>query len=138
MRFMMLMIPKGYEDAGPGSAPSAEAVAAMTKYNESLRSAGMLLALDGLHPPSTGARVSFAGGKTSVARGPFPGTKETVGGYWILRAHSMEEAIDWAKRCPVIGDAVIEIRQIQEMSDFPEAVQKAASGFEGPRSGSGG
>jgi hypothetical protein len=80
MRFMMLMIPKGYEKAEPGAMPSAEAVSAMMKYNESLQKAGVLLALDGLHPPSEGARVSFAGGKPLVTDGPFAETKEVVGG----------------------------------------------------------
>ena len=76
MRFMMLMIPKGYEKALPGTMPDAKAVAAMMKYNESLQKAGVLLALDGLHPPSMGARVSFSGGKPKVTDGPFSETKE--------------------------------------------------------------
>jgi hypothetical protein len=80
MRFMMLMIPKGYEKAEPGAMPDAKAVAAMMAYNESLQKAGVLLALDGLHPPSTGARVSFSGGKPKVTDGPFPEAKEAVGG----------------------------------------------------------
>src|SRR4051794_8422131 len=82
MRFMMLMIPKGYENAEPGTMPSAEAVAAMMKYNEALRQAGVLLALDGLHPPSTGVRVTFSGGKPKVTDGPFAEVKEVLGGYW--------------------------------------------------------
>src|SRR5450631_1803945 len=85
MRFMMLMIPKGYEKAEPGAMPSAEAVAAMMKYNESLQKAGVLLALDGLHPPSMGARVTFAGGKAKVTDGPFTEAKEVVGGYWMIQ-----------------------------------------------------
>lgn len=129
MRFMMLMIPKGYESAAPGTAPDAKAVEAMMKYNESLQKAGVLLALDGLHPPSMGARVSFPGGKAKVTDGPFAEAKEVVGGYWMIQVRSKEEAIEWAKRCPASENEVIEIRQVQEMSDFPDDVQKAAEGF---------
>ena len=130
MRFMMLMIPKGYEQAAPGTVPDAQAVAAMMKYNEALQKAGVLLALDGLHPPSMGARVSFAGGKPKVVDGPFAEAKEVLGGYWMIDVKSKEEAIEWAKRCPASENEVIEIRQVQEMSDFPPDVQKAAAGFE--------
>ena len=129
MRFMMLMIPKGYESAKPGTVPDAKAVAAMMKYNESLQKAGVLLALDGLHPPSTGARVSFAGGKPKVTDGPFAEVKEVVGGYWMIQVKSREEAIEWASRCPGSENEVIEVRQVQEMSDFPADVREAASGF---------
>jgi hypothetical protein len=130
MRFMMLMIPKGYESASPGTVPDAKSVEAMMKYNESLQKAGILLALDGLHPPSMGARVSFEGGKPKVSDGPFAEAKEVVGGYWMIQVKSREEAIEWAKRCPGGPNEVIEIRQVQEMSDFPPDVQKAAAGFE--------
>jgi hypothetical protein len=126
---MMLMIPKGYESAAPGAMPDAKAVAAMMKYNEDLQNAGVLLALDGLHPPSMGARVSFAGGKPLVTDGPFAEAKEVLGGYWMIDVASREEAIAWAKRCPASANEVIEIRQVQEMSDFPEDVQEAAAGF---------
>src|SRR5436309_7206524 len=85
MRFMMLMIPKGYEKAAPGTMPDAKAVAAMMKYNEDLQKAGVLLTLDGLHPPSMGARVSFSGGKPKVTDGPFIEAKEVVGGYWMIQ-----------------------------------------------------
>jgi hypothetical protein len=130
MRFMMLMIPKGYESAEPGAVPDAKAVAAMMKYNEDLQKAGVLLALDGLHPPSMGARVSFAGGKPVVTDGPFAEAKEVLGGYWMIEVGSKEEAIAWAKRCPCSANEVIEIRQVQEMEDFPADVQEAAAGFE--------
>ena len=130
MRFMMLMIPKGYETAKPGTMPDAKAVEAMMKYNESLQKAGVLLALDGLHPPSMGARVSFEGGKPRVTDGPFAEAKEVVGGYWMIQVKSRDEAIEWAKRCPGSPNEVIEIRQVQEMSDFPEDVKKAAAGFD--------
>ena len=129
MRFMMLMIPKGYEQAKPGTMPDAKAVAAMMKYNEELQKAGVLLALEGLHPPSMGARVSFAGGKPKVTDGPFAEAKEVVGGYWMIQAKSREEAIEWASRCPAFDNEIIEIRQVQEMSDFSPEVQKAAAGF---------
>jgi hypothetical protein len=125
----MLMIPKGYESAEPGAIPDAAAVAAMMRYNEDLQKAGVLLALDGLHPPSMGARVSFAGGKPLVTDGPFAEAKEVLGGYWMVEVASKEEAIAWAKRCPASENEVIEIRQVQEMSDFPEDVQEAAAGF---------
>ncbi len=88
MRFMMLMIPKGYEKAAPGTMPDAKAVAAMMKYNESLQKAGVLLALDGLHPPSMGARISFSGGKPKVTDGPFTEAKEILGGYWMIQVKS--------------------------------------------------
>src|SRR6187397_2734740 len=135
MRFMMLVIPKGYENARPGSAPDAKAVEKMMKYNESLQKAGVLLALDGLHPPSTGARVTFAGGKPVVTDGPFAESKEVLGGYWMIEVNSRQEAIEWAKKCPGSENCVIEIRQVQEMEDFPPDVQKAAKGFAEMRSG---
>ena len=129
MRFMMLMIPKGYEKATPGTMPDAKGVEAMMKYNESLQKAGVLLALDGLHPPSMGARVSFASGKPKVTDGPYTETKEVLGGYWMIRVKSKEEAVEWAKRCPASDNEVIEIRQVQEFSDFPADVKKAAAGL---------
>lgn len=129
MRFMLLMIPKGYEKAAPGTMPSAEAVAAMMKFNESLQKAGVLLDLQGLHPLSMGARVSFAGGKALVTDGPFVETHEVLGGYWMIQVNSKAEAIEWASRCPASANEVIEVRQVQEMADFPADVQQAASGF---------
>jgi hypothetical protein len=129
MRFMMLMIPKGYETAAPGTMPDAAAVAAMMKYNEALQEAGVLVSLEGLHPPSMGARVSFRGGKPQVVDGPFAEAKEVLGGYWMINVKSRQEAIEWASRCPAGDNEVIEIRQVQEMSDFPPDVQEAAQGF---------
>src|SRR5437763_10762986 len=129
MRFMMLMIPGGYESAAPGTVPSAEAVSAMMKYNEALKDAGVLITLDGLHPPSMGARVSFEGGKPIVTDGPFAESKEVLGGYWMIEVASRAEAIEWAKKCPASANEIIEIRQVQEMADFPPDVQKAAAGF---------
>jgi hypothetical protein len=129
MRFMMLMIPGGYAAAAPDAMPSAEAVAAMMKYNTALKEAGVLITLDGLHPPSGGARVSFAGGKPVVTDGPFTESKEVLGGYWMIDVKSKEEAVAWAKRCPASPIDIIEIRQVHEMSEFPPEVQQAAAGF---------
>jgi hypothetical protein len=130
MRFMMLMIPGGYEKAGPDKMPDPKAVEAMMKYNEALKEAGVLLSLDGLHPPTKGARISFADGKPAARRGPFPETREALGGYWMIRVNSQEEAIAWASRCPVPqSNDVIEIRQVFEMEEFPDDVQKAAGDF---------
>ncbi len=129
MRFMMLMIPKGYEQAKPGAMPDAKAVAAMMRYNEELQKAGVLVSLDGLHPPSMGARVSFSGGKPKVTDGPFTEAKEVVGGYWMIQVNSKQEAIDWASRCPGSDNEVIEIRQVQDFADFTPEVQDAAAGF---------
>jgi len=126
MRFMLLVIPKGYADAKPGFAPPADLVARMTRYNESLTKAGALLALDGLHPTSTGARVAFSGGKPTVKDGPFAEAKEVVGGYWMIQVKSRAEAIEWARRAPMPDGDVIEVRQVQELSDFPPDVRKAA------------
>ena len=126
---MMLVIPKGYETAAPGTAPDAKQVEAMMKYNESLQKAGVLLALDGLHPPSMGARVSFATGKPVVKDGPFAEAKEVLGGYWMIQVKSRAEAIEWARRAPMSPNEIIEVRQVQEMQDFPADVQQAAAGF---------
>ena len=129
MRFMMLMIPQGYEKAAPGTMPDAKAVAAMMKYNEALKDAGVLLTLDGLHPPSMGARVSFAGGKPKVTDGPLIDAKEVLGGYWMIQVKSKEEAIEWAKRCPMPHGDIVEVRQVQEFSDFPADIQKVVEKF---------
>ena len=129
MRFMMLMIPKGYEKAAPGTMPDAKAVAAMMKYNDELQKAGVLLSLVGLQPPSMGARVSFAGGKPKVTDGPFIKTKEALGGYWMIKVNSKQEAIEWALRCPASDNEVIEVRQVHEFAYFPADVQQAAATF---------
>jgi hypothetical protein len=137
MRFMMLMIPLGYETAPPDVKLDPERVAAMMKYNKALQEAGVLITLDGLHPPSMGARVSFAGGKPIVTDGPFTEVKEVLGGYWMIDVKSRDEAIAWARKCPASENEVIEIRQVQEMSDFPAEVQEAAAGFDELKTGSG-
>ncbi|MBD2095970.1 nuclear transport factor 2 family protein [Trichocoleus sp. FACHB-591] len=129
MRFMLLMIPKGYENADPGAMPDAKAVEAMMKYNESLQQAGVLITLEGLHPPSMGARVTFSEGNPQVTEGVSPDVKEVLGGYWMIQVNSKEEAIAWAARCPASNNETIEIRQVQEFEDFPEDVQEAAAEF---------
>jgi hypothetical protein len=124
MRFMLFMIPNISEDEWM---PTAEAVGAMTKYNEELQRAGVLLSLDGLHPTSKGARISFPGGKSVVTDGPFAEAKEVIGGYWLIQVKSKEEAVEWARRCPIGAEGpVIEVRQVFEMSDFPPEVRAAA------------
>lgn len=125
MRFMMFMYP---EISEADWNPSAEDVAEMTRYNEELRKAGMLLALDGLHPPGEGTSVSFDGeGVKAVTDGPYAEAKEVVGGYWIIQARSQDEAVEWAKRCPG-RNCRIEARRVFEMEDFPEDVQAAVAG----------
>jgi hypothetical protein len=136
MRFMMLMIPLGYETAPPDVELDPERMSAMMRYNEALKDAGVLITLDGLHPPSTGARVSFPGGKPVVTDGPFTESKEVLGGYWMIEVDSRQQAIDWAKKCPASEKEIIEIRQVQEMSDFPPDVQEAAAGFADLKRGS--
>lgn len=137
MRFMMLVIPKGYETAEAGTMPDAEGVEKMMKYNEALQKAGVLLALDGLHPPSMGFRVSFADGKPSVSDGPFAEAKEVVGGYWMIDVASREEAMEWAKKAPMGDNEIIEVRRVQEMEDFPDDVKAAAEGFDEVRKNAG-
>ena len=131
MRFLMLMIPAVYQ---PGAephpvqttgVPDAGKVAQMMKLNEDLHAAGALIALDGLHPLSRGARVSYRGGKPLVTDGPFAEAKEVVGGYWIIKAESKEQAVEWARRIPADEGDIVEVRQIQEMSDFTQDVVDA-------------
>jgi hypothetical protein len=121
MRFMMFMYPEISEEEWN---PSAEDVAAMSRYNEELRKAGMLLSLDGLHPPAEGGVVDFKGGKATVTDGPYTEAKEVVGGYWLIQARNKEEALEWASRCPG-EDCRIEVRRVFEMEDFPQDVQEA-------------
>jgi len=134
MRFMMFIYPNISESDWM---PDAEAVAAMTAYNQELSEAGVLLSLDGLAPTAKGARVSGGDGRITVIDGPFTEAKEVVGGYWLIEVSSKEEAVEWAKRCPAVkGPAsiegydgpvpVIEVRQVFEMADFPPEVLAAA------------
>jgi hypothetical protein len=137
MRFMMRMIPLGCETAPPDVQLDPERVKSMMKFNQDLKDAGVLIALDGLHPPSMGARVSFKTGKPLVTDGPFAESKEVLGGYWMINVASREEAIAWAKKCPASENEVIEIRQVQEMEDWSAEVQEAAAGLPELRKGSG-
>ncbi|HWK68391.1 MAG TPA: YciI family protein [Rhizobiaceae bacterium] len=122
MRFMVIV--KATEDSEAGIMPSAELLEAMMKYNEELVKAGIMLAGDGLQPSSKGVRVKFSGPQRSVVDGPFAETKELVAGYWIWEVASLEEAIEWVKRCPnpMPGDSEIEIRPLFQMEDFGEIV----------------
>jgi hypothetical protein len=127
MRFMMFMY-AGAEESD--YQPSTEVVEAMSRYNEELRKAGMLLALDGLRPPADGGTVEFAAdGGATVSDGPYAEAKEVVGGYWLIQARSKEEALEWASRCPARG-AAIEVRRVTEIEDFPEDVQRAVAADE--------
>lgn len=124
MRFMMLMIPKGYESAAPGTMPDNQAqLDAMMAYNQSLADAGVLISGEGLHPPSMGARVSFKAGQPTVTDGPFAEAKEVLGGFWIINVASRAEAIAWAARCPGADNEIIEVRQVQEAEDWPDEMQ---------------
>ncbi|MEL7559000.1 YciI family protein [Stutzerimonas chloritidismutans] len=118
MRFMVMIKANAQTEAG--EMPSGDVLAAMGRYNETLANAGVLLGGEGLHPSSRGARVRFDGGQCLVVDGPFLETRELVAGFWLLQTDSLQEAIEWVKRCPAsaIGDAEIEIRQIFEADDF--------------------
>jgi hypothetical protein len=121
MRFMMIV--KANRDSEAGVLPSKELIAAMGKFNEEMANAGVMLAGEGLHASSQGARVSFSGGKRTVTDGPFAETKELIAGFWIIQVKSKDEAIEWAMRCPAPhgegAEGQIEIRQVFETSDFP-------------------
>lgn len=126
MRFMLLMLPQGYATAAPDALPTRQMVESMMTFNRELMDAGILLALDGLAPPSTGSRVHFSGGTVLTHDGPFAEAKEVIGGYWMIEVRSKAEAVLWARRCPANDGDVIEVRQVQELSDFPEDVREAA------------
>jgi hypothetical protein len=118
MRFMVLV--KASEDSEAGVLPSTELLTEMGKYNEQLANAGVLLAGEGLHPSSKGVRVKFSGAERKVIDGPFTETKELIAGYWLIQVKSLDEAIEWVKRCPNPhdGESEIEIRQVFEADDF--------------------
>jgi hypothetical protein len=119
MRFMVLVKADKHSEAG--AMPSQEILEAMGKFNEQLIQAGVMLAGEGLHPSSKGARVRFSGGKKTVIDGPFAETKELIAGFWLWKVNSKEEAIEWLKRAPFDGGEEVEIRQIFEAEDFGEA-----------------
>ena len=118
MRFMVLV--PGSPESEAGEMPSTEILATMTKYNEELAKAGVMLAGEGLHPTSRGAKVRFNGGERTVIDGPFTEAKEIVAGYWVWECASREEAIEWLKRAPFDGGVSIELRPIFETDDFGE------------------
>ncbi|ELX10121.1 MULTISPECIES: YciI family protein [Oxalobacteraceae] len=120
MRFMIIV--KATEDSEAGKMPSIELMTAMGKFNEELVNAGVLLAGEGVHPSSKGARIRYDGATRTVTDGPFAETKELIAGFWLLQVKSKEEAIEWMKRCPNPFDvpSEIEIRQVFEMEDFGE------------------
>ncbi len=128
MKFLMLMIPRGYQPGTPASeragedfAPKLEDLEPMGKFNDELAKAGALVDVDGLHPIDKGARVTFAKGKATVVDGPFIESKEVIGGYWILEASSKEQVLEWAQRCPALDGDVLEIRPIYDLQDIPPA-----------------
>ena len=118
MRFMIIV--KATPDSEAGVMPDEKLLAAMGKYNEELVNAGVMTAGEGLHPSSKGAKVRFSGSRRTVVDGPFAEAKELIAGFWIFNVKSLEEAIEWVKRCPnpMLGDSEIEIRQIFEAEDF--------------------
>jgi hypothetical protein len=122
MRFMVMV--KASSESEAGVMPSEELIAEMTRYNEELVKAGILLAADGLHPSSRGARIKISGTKRTVVDGPFAETKELIAGYWIIQVKSLDEAIEWVKRVPnpMGEEGEIEIRQIFDAEDFGEAL----------------
>lgn len=118
MRFMLIV--KANADSEAGVMPSQQLLTEMGRYNEELVKAGVMLAGEGLHPSSRGARVYFSGNKRKVVDGPFSETKELIAGFWLIQVKSLEEAIEWVKRCPnpMDGESQIEIRQVFEADDF--------------------
>jgi len=122
MKFMILL--KADKNTEAGALPDEKLLSEMGKYNEELVKAGVLLAAEGLHPSSKGARVKLSGTKRTVMDGPFPETNQLIAGFWMFRVKSKEEAIEWAKRCPnpLQGDAEIEIRQVHEAADFGDVL----------------
>jgi hypothetical protein len=122
MRFMILV--RSTRESEAGLDPGPRIFAAMAKYNEDLAKAGVLLAAEGLHPSSNGARVRFSGSKRTVVDGPFTETKELIAGFWLIQVKSREEAIEWVKRCPAPfdGEAEIEIRQVFGPDDYAEQI----------------
>jgi hypothetical protein len=131
MKFLVMV--KASSDSEAGVMPSQQLLTDMTRYNEELVKAGVLLAAEGLQPSSKGARVRFSGSKRTVVDGPFAETKELIAGFWLIQVKSKEEAIEWVKRCPnpMEGESEIEIRQVFEADDFgpeftPELREKEA------------
>ena len=136
MRFMMIV--KADKNSEAGVLPSAELIAAMDRFNKEMTDAGVMLAGEGLHSSAKGARVTFhRNGTRTVTEGPFPDTKHLVAGFWMIQVKSKEEAIEWAKRCPGSENEIVEVRQVQELADFPADVRQAAAGFDEMQRGAG-
>ncbi len=125
MRFMLLVLPKNYDQAAPNQMPDRQQVELMMKYNQALKDAGVLVELNGLYPPSAGVRVSYKNRQPRVIHPPYPEAKESIGGYWIIQVKSKGEAVQWASEIPFLGEETVEVRQIHEMSEFPPKVQEA-------------
>jgi len=133
MRFMMLLPAPVEVLEHVGSSPSVELVLAMHKYNDDMKKAGALLAAEGLHPTSMGTRIRVVGGKKVVTDGPFTEAKEVIAGFWMIQVKSKEEALEWANRCPLPEQGLIEIRQIFENCEFPPELQeKQVEAYSGP------
>ena len=120
MRFMVIV--KGDKNTEAGVMPSTELLTAMGAFNEQMVKAGVMLAGEGLHPTSKGARIKYSGAQPSVSRGPFAVTSDLVAGFWLIQVGSLQEAIEWMKRAPFDGGAEIELRQIFDADDFGEAL----------------
>ena len=124
MRYMVFMIPGARARMEAGAMPDVGLIDRMMKFNEQLAKAKVLVALDGFHPTSHGARVRYANGQTMTTEGPFPYAGEIIGGYWIWKVKNKEEALGWARRVPGEDGDVLELREIVEMTEFPEDVQE--------------
>jgi hypothetical protein len=127
MRFMVIV--KANQDSEAGKMPPAELFEAMGKFNEEMVNAGVMLAGEGLQPTSKGARIRFGGGEPTVSQGPFPVTNDTIAGFWLIKVKSKDEALAWMKRAP-FGGGEIELRQLQEMEDFGNAIPESAKQHE--------
>lgn len=129
MRYMILVLPKGYGQLPADAIPEVEALKKMQAFNKELLDAGVLLALDGLDSPASGARVTFDTGKPVVTDGPFAEAKEVLGGYWLIDVQSREEAIGWAKRAPMSYNEILEVRKVHDYDDWPEEMRKEIGDF---------
>ncbi len=123
MRFMMLL-PAPVDVLEKCAIPDKDLVLAMRKYDDEMKKAGVLLSEEGLHPTSKGTRLRISGGKPVITDGPFAEAKEVIAGFWIIQVNSKDEAIEWAKRCPLPEGGLIEIRQIFENAEFPPELQQ--------------
>jgi hypothetical protein len=125
MRFMMVILRSDWPDTNkPAEIKDKAAFLEMGKYNDQLRKAGILLAMDGLTPPSMGARLTFKGGKAKITDGPFTEAKEVIAGYWMIEVKSREEALEWASRIPCMEEGTVEVRRVVEVADFDPDIQK--------------